>query len=88
MLPVLDEEPLVDVRRLLEVAPQVLDRGEAELVLLGVREGLVLRHHRALVVPLVGRVEEDARLQSAVRRLLGLLLCLAVLGKRVQAARL
>mmetsp|Transcript_1767 Transcript_1767/g.3941 ORF Transcript_1767/g.3941 Transcript_1767/m.3941 type:complete len:274 (+) Transcript_1767:1311-2132(+) len=88
VLPLLHKQTLVYVGGLLEVTPQVLYGRQAELILPGVAEGLVLCHHGALVVPLVRRVEEDPRSQRRLRRLLGLILSLLVLGEGIQAARL
>lgn len=94
-LPVLQEEPLVNVHRVLVVRPQVLDGGQAELVLDAVPEAfrrrpLVIPHHPGLVVQFVCHVEEQSHLEagtgaiSPVRLILGLI----VVVKRVQAARL
>eukprot|EP00976_Prorocentrum_cordatum_P115997 1196097-Prorocentrum_minimum.AAC.6 len=63
VLAVLQQQTLVYVRRFLEVAAEVVDGGQAELVLRAIRQLLVVHHELAFVVEFVGHVEEDAGLQ-------------------------
>mmetsp|Transcript_29898 Transcript_29898/g.85655 ORF Transcript_29898/g.85655 Transcript_29898/m.85655 type:complete len:222 (+) Transcript_29898:1235-1900(+) len=88
MLAVIDEQALVNVGCLLEMAPQILNGSQAQLVFPRVRQRLMVSHHRALIVPLVRCVEQKPRLQRSIRGLLCFLLGLLVLAERIHAARL
>mmetsp|Transcript_17724 Transcript_17724/g.30884 ORF Transcript_17724/g.30884 Transcript_17724/m.30884 type:complete len:212 (-) Transcript_17724:206-841(-) len=88
VIPVFYKHSLVDVRGFLEVTPQVLNRRQAQLVLLAIAQSLMVYHHGTLVVALVRRLEQHSRFQRAVWSLLGFLLSLRVLAKCIVTAGL
>lgn len=89
MLPVLDQQPFIDVRSLLEVRAEILDRRQAELVLCRLLPQLLMvLHHLRLIVPLVRRLEEDPGLELGLRAEPRGLLRLRVLAEGVEAAGL
>eukprot|EP00968_Pinguiococcus_pyrenoidosus_P016809 scaffold1638_cov258-Pinguiococcus_pyrenoidosus.AAC.33 len=68
VFPVLEEQAFVDVRGLLKVAPQVVDRRQGQLIaLVVVVDAVVVLHQLLLVVEAVRQVEEKAIPQQAVR---------------------
>mmetsp|Transcript_77425 Transcript_77425/g.185562 ORF Transcript_77425/g.185562 Transcript_77425/m.185562 type:complete len:346 (-) Transcript_77425:422-1459(-) len=63
VIAIFHQHALVNIRGLLEVTPEVLDGSQTQLVFFGVRQRLVVNHHGALIVALVGALKEHSRLQ-------------------------
>mmetsp|Transcript_35995 Transcript_35995/g.106435 ORF Transcript_35995/g.106435 Transcript_35995/m.106435 type:complete len:248 (+) Transcript_35995:1608-2351(+) len=85
VLSVFEQQALVDVGRLLVVAPLEVDRRQRQLVLNRLRQLLVVLHQLGFIAHLVCTVEQDARLQGTPRALKRRLLRVLVQAHVVRA---
>lgn len=83
---VLDQELLINLRGLFEMASQVMESSHAQLVLNGVRKGSVIAHDFVFIPRLLSELEQKSVFELGVFSFLGLDLRLFELVQSVKAA--
>jgi hypothetical protein len=87
VLAILNQKPLVNVGRVLKVCAQIVDGGEAQLILGRLAQVAMVRHQPRLVAELVRDLKEQPVLQSSGGTLLRLGVGLLVQPEGKEAAR-